>query len=155
MKTSYLLIGLLVVVVVIGGVIMLQSNNKSEAPSLGEEENIAPPMMEEQPQSSPTVTYTGEGYSSKELKITKGETVTFKNGSSQPMWTASAIHPSHTAYPKTDIKHCGDATMMTMMFDACAGTPMGASWMFQFNEIGEWGYHNHLRPSHWGKIIVE
>jgi hypothetical protein len=58
-------------------------------------------------------------------------------------------------YPKTDIKNCGDDTMMRMMFDACAGTSAGSSWMFQFNETGSWGYHNHLRPNHWGKVIVE
>lgn len=154
MKTLYILIAVVLAVIVIGGVFVLQSNNSSQVPSLGEEENMMPPIVEEQPQSSLMVTYGDEGYSPKELMVKKGETVTFTNESSQPMWTASAIHPSHTAYPGTDVKDCGDS-MMGMMFDTCAGTPMGSSWTFQFSETGEWGYHNHLRPTHWGKVIVE
>lgn len=154
MKTPYMLIGIIIAVVVIGGVFMLQSSNNSQTPTLGEEENMMPPL-EVQSQSSPTVVYGDEGYSPKELMIKKGEIVTFKNESSQPMWTASAVHPSHTAYPGTDIKNCGNAMMMDMMFDSCAGVPAREVWKFQFNETGGWGYHNHLKPSDWGKIIVE
>lgn len=151
MKTSYIVIAIVIAVVAIGGIVMLQSNNKPQAPALEEEES----MMEEASQSSPTVVYNDEGYSPKELTIKKRDTVTFTNGSSQPMWTASAVHPSHTVYPKTDIKNCGNAMMMDMMFDSCVGVPAGGTWEFQFNETGSWGYHNHLRPNHWGKVIVE
>lgn len=140
MKTSYILIGIVIVVVVIGGVFILQSNNN--------------PPAAEQPQSSLTVMYSDGGYSPKELTIQKGETVTFKNESSQLMWTASAIHPSHEVYPGTSIQKCSNAPAGEM-FDSCVGTPAAESWTFQFNEAGEWGYHNHLRPSHWGKVIVE
>jgi plastocyanin len=141
MKTSYILIGIVLVVVIIGGVMIFKPNNA--------------PQVEEQPHSPLMVMYSDRGYSPKELKIKKGETVTFMNESSQPMWTASAIHPSHTAYPKTDVRNCGNETMMLeMMFDACVGTLVGESWTFQFNEAGSWGYHNHLRPTHTGKIIV-
>ena len=133
---------------------MLQLNNNSQLSSLEAEENMMPPMMEDQLQSAPMVVYSDGGYTPGELRIKKGETVTFKNESSQSMWVASAMHPSHTAYPGTDIKDCGNA-MMGMMFDACVGTPIGSSWMFQFNEVGSWGYHNHMRATHWGKVIVE
>ncbi|MDO8474262.1 MAG: hypothetical protein Q7S62_01855 [bacterium] len=155
MKPSYILIGIVIAVVVVGGVIMLQSNNNSQLSSFEEEENMTPPMMEEQSQPSPTVVYTDGGYSPKELAIKKGDIVTFRNESSQPMWTASAMHPNHTAYPGTNITNCGKPAMMGMMFDACAVTSAGSSWMFQFNEIGEWGYHNHMQASHTGNIIVE
>jgi plastocyanin len=153
MKTSYIVIAVVIALVVIGGVLMLQSGNTSQSPSLGQEENMTPPLGV-QPRPFLMVLYSDEGYSPKELKIKKGETVTFQNESSQPMWTASAIHPNHTVYPGTDIKNCGSAPM-GMMFDSCVGTSMGSSWMFQFSEAGSWGYHNHLRPTHTGKIIVE
>lgn len=143
MKTSYTVIGIVLVVVVIGGVMIFKSNN---APQI--------PLGEEQPQSSLTVIYSDGGYSPGELKIKKGEIVTFKNESSQPMWTASAIHPTHEVYPGTSIQKCSSAPA-GKMFDSCAGTPAAESWTFQFNEAGEWGYHNHLRPSHWGRVIVE
>ena len=117
MKTSYILIGIVIAVVVIGGVLMFQSNNNGQMPSLSEEENMTPPLGE-QVQSSPVVTYTDEGYSPKELTVKKGDIVTFANMSSMPMWTASAMHPTHTVYPGTDIKNCGNPGMMDMMFDS-------------------------------------
>ena len=153
MKTSYIVIGIGIAVVIIGGVFLLQSSNNSQLPSLEEEENGILPMMEEP--TFLTVVYSDEGYSPKELRIKKGEIVTFKNESSQPMWTASAIHPSHTVYPGTDIKNCQNAMTVDVMFDSCDGISMGSVWKFQFNEVGEWGYHDHLRASHWGKVIVE
>jgi plastocyanin len=154
MKTSYILAGIVIAVVVIGGVFLFQSNNNVQMPSLSEEENMMPPLGE-QVQSSPMVTYTNEGYSPKELLVKKGDIVTFKNESSVPMWTASAMHPNHTAYPGTNIANCGNAMMMDTMFDSCAEVPAGQVWKFQFNEAGEWGYHNHMQASHWGKIIVQ
>ena len=154
MKTSYILIGIVIAVVVIGGVLMFQSNNNGQMPSLSEEENMMPPLGE-QVQSSPVVTYTDSGYSPKELTVKKGDIVTFTNMSSMPMWTASAIHPTHTVYSGTDIKNCGNPGMMDMMFDSCVSTPAGSSWTFQFNEAGPWGYHNHMQASHWGKVIVQ
>ena len=154
MKTSYIVIGLVIAVVGIGGVFLLQSNNNSQTPSLGEEENIAPPMMEGSSQSSPMVVYTDEGYSPKELTIKKGDIVTFKNKSSTPMWTASVIHPIHEVYPGTSIQKCFNS-QNGAMFDACVGTAIGENWKFQFNEVGEWGYHNHAGVNHTGKIIVE
>lgn len=152
MKTSYIVVGIVLVVVIIGGIIILKSNNAPQVPSAKEEGMGAP--LAEQPQSSPTVIYSDGGYAPGELKIKKGETVTFKNESSQPMWTASAIHPSHQVYPGSGIQKCGTPEQ-SRIFDACQGVAPGGTWVFQFNEAGSWGYHNHLRPSHWGKVIVE
>ena len=98
------------------------------------------------------VTSTDDGYSHKEVSITKGNTVIFKNDSSRAVWTASAMHPTHLVYPGTDIKDCNTEKVM---FDACVGIEPGEEWEFQFNEVGEWGYHDHLRPSNYGKVIVE
>ena len=154
MKPSYIVIGIVIAVVVLGGIFLFQSDNNSQTPSLGEEKNMMPPLAE-QVQSSLMVTYTDEGYSPKELMIKKGDIVTFQNESSQPMWTASAIHPNHTVYPRTDIKNCQNGMMADTMFDSCDGIPAGSIWKFQFNEIGSWKYHNHLVPTRNGTIIVE
>ena len=70
------------------------------------------------------------------------------------MWTASAMHPTHMAYPGSDVKKCGTPEA-GMIFDSCAGTPSGESWSFKFNSAGEWKYHNHLNVGHYGAIIVE
>ena len=100
------------------------------------------------------VTYTDEGYSPNTITIKKGETVTWKNKSSMTMWTASGVHPVHTAYTGTNIANCGTPASLNQ-FDACIGVAPGQSWSFKFDLRGTWGYHNHTNASHWGKIVVE
>lgn len=99
------------------------------------------------------VKLTDSGYSPSTLTITKGATVTFKNESAGSMWTASAMHPAHTEYSGTSLsEHCPGVANTS--FDACRGYAPGESWSFTFQKVGTWGYHNHLNPSQWGKIIV-
>ncbi len=100
------------------------------------------------------ITYTDSGYTPQTITIKKGEVVVWKNKSSISMWTASAVHPLHRGYPGTDIMACGTLTLLPM-FDACQGIGLGQSWAFKFDNVGTWGYHNHLKASDWGKVIVE
>ncbi|BCX15636.1 MAG: hypothetical protein KatS3mg097_528 [Candidatus Parcubacteria bacterium] len=100
------------------------------------------------------IIYTDSGYSPNTLKIKVGESVTFKNQSSQAMWPASAMHPSHTVYSGTSlVEHCPDTAGIA--FDACTSIQPGNSWSFTFNKKGSWRYHDHLIPSFTGTIIVE
>lgn len=94
------------------------------------------------------VTSTSAGYSPSTLTIKKGETVIFKNESSGPVWTASAMHPTHKVYPTTG--GCLGST-----FDACVGVKPGASWSFKFDITGTWKYHDHLNAKNFGAIVVE
>lgn len=94
-------------------------------------------MVEE---SGSVVTYTNDGYSPKTLTIKAGDTVTFNNEGSPSMWVASAQHPTHQAYPE---------------FDQLEATGAGTSYEFTFDKTGDWKYHNHVRPNHFGTIIVE
>jgi hypothetical protein len=41
------------------------------------------------------------------------------------------------------------------MFDECEGTEPGQKWAFTFTQEGAWGYHNHVKASHLGTIIVQ
>jgi plastocyanin len=95
-----------------------------------------------------TVIYTDAGYAPAILQVKAGVTVVFKNQSSQVMWTASAIHPTHQAYPTTG--GCLGST-----FDACRGIQPGDSWLFKFDIVGMWKYHNHLSPGDTGTIEVQ
>ncbi len=97
---------------------------------------------------------TSSGFSPDTLTINIGETVTFVNKDIKLSWPASAIHPTHTVYPGSDIKKCGTSEE-TNIFDACKGLAQGESWSFTFNSKGTWNYHNHLNPSLRGKIIVQ
>ena len=99
-------------------------------------------------QQSNTATYTGSGYSPAMITIKKGQTVTWKNESSSKMWTASAMHPTHSLYPTSG--GCLGST-----FDACMGIASGGTWSFKFDIVGTWKYHNHMDSSHMGTIIVE
>ncbi len=106
------------------------------------------------PNAGNTVTYLDTGYRPQELRVKVGTTVFFQNGSIAPVWTASAMHPTHTVYPGSDINKCTTALANTI-FDSCQGIAPGDSWSFTFTQMGQWNYHNHLNASHFGKIVVE
>lgn len=118
----------------------------------------APTADEKQTDTTDTdssmVMYTTSGYSPATLRVKKGTPVIFKNESDQQMWTASAIHPTHTVYPGSDIKKCGTDDSTTI-FDMCKGYASGQQWSFAFNKAGTWKYHNHLHPADTGTIVVE
>ena len=73
------------------------------------------------------------------IKIKKGETVTWKNNTSQFIWPASAIHPTHLIYPE---------------FDSKKGIAPGSEYSFKFDKAWSWKYHDHLKPSAFGTIEV-
>ncbi len=87
-----------------------------------------------------TVTYDNEGFSPDVLRIKKGTAVSFHNTSGDDLWVASNPHPTHTGY---------------LNFDAKEAMGSGEMYIFTFNRIGTFSYHNHLSPSKQGTIIVE
>ncbi|OGN14409.1 MAG: hypothetical protein A3J47_03145 [Candidatus Yanofskybacteria bacterium RIFCSPHIGHO2_02_FULL_43_22] len=149
-----------VAVVLIGIIVFLYTRNSGEVPALSpiptltpivEETSTPLPIVSE---SKVTVTYSDSGYSPATATVKKDDTVIFDNESSKMMWTASAVHPTHKAYPGSDIVFCG-MPQLTGAFDACRGYDSGESWEFRFNEAGTWKYHNHLQPNHTGTIVIE
>lgn len=96
------------------------------------------------------VTYTNDGFSPQEIAVKKGQVVRFVNESSSSMWVASVIHPTHSLYPAKSGDDC-----LGSAFDQCAVNQNGEVWEFTFTEVGSHGYHNHVRSSKRGKIIVE
>ena len=56
------------------------------------------------------------------------------------MWVASAFHPTHEEFPE---------------FDHKKSVGNGESYDFTFMKVGEWAYHNHVKPNAFGKVIVE
>lgn len=124
------------------------------------QENVPGQQKEEQEPSSngiaatSVIIYTDAGYAPRAHTITAGDTVTFVNQSSGLMWTASAMHPTHTAYPGSSIAKCGTSQEQGI-FDACKGVEANGEWSFTFGEKGTWNYHDHLSPTRFGTIIVE
>lgn len=101
-----------------------------------------------------TIEYTSSGFEPSEITISSGDSITFLNTISTNVWPASNVHPSHTVYPNSGINKCGTSEE-SEIFDSCKGLSEGESYTFTFNEIGTWSYHNHLRASKTGKIIVQ
>lgn len=121
----------------------------SPVPTTAPETTVpAPSAIPETKPAVSVITYTDSGFSPASITIQKGDTVTFKNISTLAMWPASAKHPTHTVYPTTG--GCLGST-----FDACKGIQPGQSWSFQFDIAGDWKYHNHLQPSHFGGVVVK
>jgi plastocyanin len=100
------------------------------------------------------VVYGSGGFSPNEIRIKSGDTVVFRNESSQPVWPASALHPAHAVYDGTSLnEHCAPGA--TPSFDSCRGIEPGGEWAFVFNKTGTWRYHDHLSASRTGTIFVE
>ena len=169
MKKTFVII-LVLVVIVLGGYFFLK-NEEAKAPSdidkISEETPTSTSGMPAPNTNTPetivkltgdinkspavdqnVITYGDTGYSPNLLTIKAGETVTFKNNSSLSMWPASAFHPTHKVYPTTG--GCLGST-----FDACKGVLPGGLWSFKFDIAGSWKYHDHLKPTVFGTVIVE
>lgn len=100
------------------------------------------PVAEQQPAPVQTtvITYLGSAFSPSTLTVKLGTTVTFKNQGADPMWVASAMHPTHQLYPE---------------FDQKSSSGPGSEYSFTFTKKGSWGFHDHLNPSVYGRIVVE
>lgn len=159
MKKNVIIILVVLVIVLIGGYFLLRGNtiNVVNNPILDNNNQQSDEVVDPNLMVEPAiyeVIYTDSGYSPSELKIKVGDRVFFRNQSSGKMWTASAMHPSHTVYSGTSLQsHCPDATNSS--FDQCVANNPGESWLFEFDKVGTWGYHNHAKAGAFGKIIVE
>lgn len=79
------------------------------------------------------------GFDPKSITISLGTSVTFRAAVDRPFWPASDVHPSHTVYPE---------------FDPQRPLTAKEEWSYVFDKEGEWQYHDHLRATHVGRIVV-
>lgn len=134
-----------------GWVSATQDDISPASPSVGVE---VPSGIAVEPVTVYTVRVTANGFEPSSLTVKKGNSVTWLNESGREVWPASAVHPTHTAYPGSGVEKCGTAEAATI-FDACGGIANGSSWSFVFNEAGTWKYHDHLRATVFGSITVQ
>ncbi|MDO8633471.1 MAG: hypothetical protein Q7K38_02930 [Candidatus Wildermuthbacteria bacterium] len=150
-STTYLVIGA-VVLAAVAGVVVFQQRQGTEQQLASQSEQQG---GEEEPGLSVnSVMYTNSGYASQAYSVKAGDTVTWINQSTNPMWPATAVHPTHEVYPGSGIAKC-QTTEAATIFDACKPIAPGEEWSFSFTEKGSWGYHDHLSPNHRGTITVE
>jgi plastocyanin len=92
------------------------------------------------PSDATVVLMNQDEYEPSEVSVKKGSTVVFVNKSSDWRWPASNLHPTHDIYPAFDPKE-----------------PVAPenSWMFRFDQVGEWRMHDHLAPYITGTVVVK
>ena len=152
-------ITIIVIILVIIGGYFLFSSEKAVAPSDSLTNTMPVPDTTNVPEKTVTntgtvITYSAKGFSPSTVTINVGDTVTFRNESSLDMWPASAMHPTHTVYDGTSLQqHCVSGA--TASFDSCGGVAPGGTYSFTFTKIGSWGFHDHLNPKYFGKVIVQ
>ena len=151
-QSFFVLATVFIVLIIIGAIVITyrKQKNVTEFPTAKTVTDVAPQANQAPIDSKNTVavSYGAEGFSPDTTTIKKGDTVLFKNESSDDIWPASGPHPAHTAYPTTG--GCIGST-----FDACAKIPPGGSWSFIFDIAGTWSYHDHLNSGRTGTIIVQ
>jgi plastocyanin len=86
------------------------------------------------------IVLTEEGFSPREVRISRNTTVRFSTNRERYFWPASNLHPSHDIYPAFD-----------------PGRPLTSeeSWEFVFEQPGVWGFHDHVRSYYTGILYVE
>lgn len=85
------------------------------------------------------VILSDNGFVPDRFSIKKGTKVVFRTNRGKQFWPASNIHPSHSIYSEFDPKR-----------------PLEPyeEWSFVFDNVGEWGFHDHIRSYFVGKIQV-
>lgn len=86
------------------------------------------------------IEYKDGTFTPKEVRITPGTTVAFKNVGTRGVWPASDIHPTHLLCPGFDPRRILRA---------------GESWSYTFREKQTCPFHNHISATEIGIVVVE
>lgn len=90
-----------------------------------------------------TVTYSDSGFSPQSITVKSGESITWVNNSGSTMQVGSDPHPQHTINRELS---SGQKELELAP---------GESKTVQLTKTGTWGYHDHLKSSMTGTVIVE
>lgn len=140
MKKIYLLGGLVMFVVLTAGSCGGSKVSVDQSVNTNVPESNEPTNNSSTSAKVVTVEYTDAGFAPATVNVKVGDTVKFVNKSSSPFWPASDPHPIHTGLAG---------------FDAKAQVAVGESFSFKFTKTGSFGFHNHLKPTAKGKVVVE
>lgn len=89
--------------------------------------------------SQETIILTADGFSPKTLTIAAGTKVIWTNQSGADAAVNSSPHPIHTDYPPLNLGSFSNGGTVSLTFD----------------QPGTYKYHNHLKPSQFGTIVVQ
>lgn len=125
---------LIIVVIAFGGLWLFQNYEKTRL-NPGSQNISQPPVAP----SDAIISFTDSGFQPKNLTVKIGTAVTFINESSDQMWVASAVHPTHQELPG---------------FDQLESVGAGKEYVYTFIQAGNWRFHNHLAPTNTGVVNV-
>lgn len=149
---SKLVVGAVLIIVGVALLLWSLSGNSAEAPAVEESQNQTNASQEQQDDTalendatteSPkaeetTITFTNNGFSPAELSVKKGTIVTIVNDSSVQVQFSSDDHPTHRLNEGMNLPVLSP----------------GQSDSFVAEEVGEWGFHDHIDDSLTGTITV-
>lgn len=91
------------------------------------------------PSTKNLVMVASNGFSTKEITIKAGESVTWENQDSVDHTVNSAVHPTHLVYPPLNLGVIKPGEQKSLAFPA----------------VGTYKYHDHLNPSLTGSVTVQ
>ena len=134
MVNNKVVIAIVLLIAVVTGVYMFVALGKSPVNTVRVIDN---PTVNLPGATGNVIEISSSGFYPATLTIKKGGTVTWINKDTEKHWPASAMHPTHTVYPGSNIEKCGTIEEEGI-FDSCRGLDTGESYSFTFNEIGSW-----------------
>jgi len=141
LKNKFALIGVFATfAIVLSGCSLFQgfySENGSEEVTIQDSTGI-------EAKDSVTVSYTDDGFDPPIAKVKAGGMIIWVNDSSRLIQVGSDTHPTHTINK--------EITKDQFVVELAPGE---SSDPVKVTKIGQWGYHDHLRASETGEVIVE
>jgi plastocyanin len=156
MKKANLAILIIILLLLVGGGVFALTRNKASAPAVtttetttesrddattDDERNTTDqqPAAKTDQNTETTITYSSRGFSPSSITVKAGSTIKIVNSSNEQVEFNSDSHPTHTDNSELNV----------------GAIEPGGSATITVNDIGTWGYHNHLDESEAGTIIVQ
>ncbi len=142
-RTLVIVISSIILIAIIVAIFLFLPNSEKQEQKTPEEkiQETRPTFInKEEVKADFIIKITDEGYIPNNITIKKGQSIAWINESSDWKLPASDVHPTHTIYPEFDPKQPFE---------------IGKAWVFTFNKVGEWDFHDHLIPRMKGTIKVE
>ncbi|MBI2196911.1 cupredoxin domain-containing protein [Candidatus Daviesbacteria bacterium] len=134
----YVVIGL-VVYGLIYYFILARKGGSTYGPPSTAPANSTPATSSASENQQDTIVLTADGFSPATLTVKTGTKVILSNQSGIDATVNSSPHPTHTDYPPLNL----------------GSLPVGGTVSMTFDKPGTYKYHNHLKPSQFGTIVVE
>lgn len=145
---SKLVVGIVLLVVGVALLVWALTGRSADAPASestmngtadtqSQVENPDEPTSSDQSEAT-TIVFTNDGFSPEELEVKVGTVVTVRNNSSTQVQFSSDSHPTHTENEGMNLRVLNP----------------GESASFTADEVGSWGFHDHIDDSKTGMLTV-